>query len=849
MNEQDSNNSISHETVTTKTEKKKIKLFSRDKGPDMSSVLRYDTDPEKGLTSEQVEKRTTDGLTNKTENKGNKSVAQIILSNVFTYFNIIFFIIAAVLLIEKSYVHLTFLIVVVVNTVIGIVQELRAKKTLEKLTLVSAPMSTVVRDGEEVRVSGDSLVLDDIVVFGSGNQIVADAVVCSGEVNVNEALVTGESDEIKKVPGDSLLSGSFVVSGTCRARLDKVGSDSFAAKLASDARRIKKKQQPGMMKSLTTLIKVIGIVIIPLAAATFLNQHIRLGQTVHDSIESTAGAIIGMIPEGLYLLTSIALAVSAIRLANRKTLVHEMKCIETLARVDVICVDKTGTVTEPEMHLCEVIPLDPGDDATVNASLRDFAMNMSADNITMAALKEYYNDKRPYRRTDRIRPFSPATKYSATGLGEKSAHLLGAPEFLMRQDYASLRDRVDERSGLGERVLLFAEYVWQNSAGDIFSGGDFANGNVIPLALVTFKNPIRPEARETFGYFTEQGVRIKVISGDNPITVARAAEEAGIPDSDKFIDATSLTTKEKIADAVENYTVFGRVTPDQKRDFVKALKKAGHTVAMTGDGVNDVLALKDADCSIAMASGSDAASNVSDLVLLDSNFASMPHVVAEGRRVINNIERSASLFIVKNIFSFFMTIIALISMSLYPFKPSQLSLVSAAMIGIPSFILALEPNTNLVKGRFMRNVLFRAFPIAITAIIMVCWEMLFASAFSSYIDSGLSSTIAFFIYTVISYIMLFNTCRPMTLIHKILFVSMGVLVFAAVLVAPNLFALVPLTSGALLVLVTLTVISVPLSYLCRKLFDNLGIWKVRIREYLKKDLEQSNPPETEDNSQ
>ncbi len=820
-------------------------LFRKKKGPDLSAVLRYDTDPETGLSAEQVEKRTTDGLTNKTDEKGNKTVAQIILSNVFTYFNIIFFVIAAILLIEKSYAHLTFLIVVLVNTVIGIVQELRSKKTLEKLTLVSAPLATAIRGGETVRVNPDSLVLDDIVVFEAGNQIVADAVVRTGEVTVNEALVTGESDEIRKSSGDSLLSGSFIVSGSCRAQLEKVGNESFAAKLSVSAKKIKKKQQPGMMKSLTTLIKIIGIIIIPLAAATFLNQHVRLGISVHDSIENTAGSVIGMIPEGLYLLTSVALAVSTIRLANRKTLVHDMKCIETLARVDVICVDKTGTVTEPDMHLCEVIPLDPDDGETVNESLRDFAMNMSADNITMAALKEYYNDKRPYRRADKIKPFSSATKYSAVSLGEKSAHMLGAPEFLMRSDYGSLRKRVEERSGMGERVLLFAEYVWQSDAGNVFSEGDLANGNMIPLALVTFKNPIRPEARETFGYFADQGVRIKVISGDNPITVARAAEEAGIPDSDKFIDASSLTTKEKIAEAVEEYTVFGRVTPDQKRDFVKALKKAGHTVAMTGDGVNDVLALKDADCSIAMASGSDAASSVSDLVLLDSNFASMPHVVAEGRRVINNIERSASLFIVKNIFSFFMTIIALISMSLYPFKPSQLSLVSAAMIGIPSFILALEPNTNLVKGKFMKNVLLRAFPFAVTAIIMVCWEMLFASAFSSSISPQLSATIAFFIYTVISYLMLFQTCRPMTLIHRILFVAMGVLVVVAVLVIPDLFALVPLTGGGTLILFTLTVISIPLSYLCRRIFDNLGKWRDSLRDYVKKDLEQANPTEGE----
>jgi cation-transporting ATPase E len=493
------------------------------------------------------------------------------------------------------------------------------------------------------------------------------------------------------------------------------------------------------------------------------------------------------------------------------------------------------------MHVSDLITIN-ADEAEIKTALSSVHHASEDINVTLQAIADYTNDISPVV-CNRFTPFSSETKWSGGEFADGKTYIIGAAEFVFsdKEKYREVFDRISE---ISDTVRIIALVKSDRPIDGLKLPDDLS-----PMALVLIKDTMRENVNQTVDYFKEQGVTLKVISGDSVQTVRNIAKETGIEGADRAVDMTEIKTDEQLDEAAEKYNIFGRVTPAQKKKLVLALKAHGHSVAMTGDGVNDVLALKDADCSIAMASGSAAASNVSDLVLLDSNFASMPHVVAEGRRVINNIERSASLFIVKNIFSFFMTIIALISMSLYPFKPSQLSLVSAAMIGIPSFILALEPNTNLVKGRFMRNVLFRAFPIAITAIIMVCWEMLFASAFSSYIDSGLSSTIAFFIYTVISYIMLFNTCRPMTLIHKILFVSMGVLVFAAVLVAPNLFALVPLTSGALLVLVTLTVISVPLSYLCRKLFDNLGIWKVRIREYLKKDLEQSNPPETEDNSQ
>lgn len=816
-----------------------VKKKDKKNTSEQERAKRYAPTPDMGLTPEEVEERTAAGLCNIAVDKTGKSTTQIILSNVFTYFNMIFFILAAILLIEGSYNNLTFLCVVFVNTVIGTIQEIKAKRTLERLSLISAPVTKAVRGGKIEELSSDALVLDDIVIFEAGNQICADAIVCDGALTVNESLVTGESDEIKKTVGDTLLSGSFVVSGQCRARLDRVGHESFAAKLTLDAKKIKKRQQPGMMRSLTILIKVIGVIIIPVAILMFINQKNVLGMNTKENIESTAASIIGMIPEGLYLLTSVALAVSVMRLAKKKTLVHDMKCIETLARVDVICVDKTGTVTEPQMHVKQIIPLE--DDsrsaaARCNSLIRDLVLNQAPDNATMRAMQEYFDDKKEFRRAVNVKSFSSETKYSAVAFRD-TAYLLGAPEFILRGEYDEFRDAIEAHSSAGERVLLFAEYSYERGSDEDIFGEGALRGIVIPEALITLENRVRPEARETFEYFAKQGVAIKVISGDNPVTVSKAAMTAGIPDSDKFIDAGMLDTPAKIERGIMEYNVFGRVTPEQKRAFVRALKKNGHTVAMTGDGVNDVLALKDADCSIAMASGSDAAANVSDLVLLDSNFSSMPSVVAEGRRVINNIERSASLFLVKNIFSFILTLLALISSSMYPFKPAQLSLVSAVMIGIPSFVLALEPNTDIVRGRFLRNVLFRAFPAALTAVILVAWSLLFSTAFD--ISGELTSTVAFYLYSFVAYMMLYKVCKPMNLMHKLLFGSMGILFMLAVIVIPGWFDLVIPDLGCSLILAALGLLAFPINRVISNIFANFENWIRNIKEFIKRDMERT----------
>ena len=797
-------------------------------------VRRFSPDPAKGLDPRQVEERTVQGLVNAVTDDTSQSTGKIVCSNVFTYFNLIFFLLALVLLYEGSFNNLTFLVVVTVNAVIGIIQELKSKRTLDKLKLVSAPESTVIRGGVEAKIPSDQLVLDDIVVFCAGNQICADAVVCDGELTVNESLVTGESDEIKKRPGDALLSGSFVVSGNARARLDKVGDDSFAAKLARDAKKIKKKQQPGMIRSLTRLIQIIGIIIIPFAIAMFWNQYHVQGLAEKVSVENTAAAIIGMIPEGLYLLTSVALAASTIRLAQKDTLVHDMKCIETLARVDMLCVDKTGTITEPQMRLSQIIPLDEDDPDQTNDQVRRFVQSMSADNDTMKALKAHWQGQSADASALRIRGFSSRTKYSAADFGESGAFLLGAPEMMLAEMPEPLRRQIADLSAQGERVLLFAGYEFQpNSPEDIFADGTLGQ-MVIPLALVTLSNAIRPQAKQTFEYFRSQGVGIKVISGDNPMTAAAAAEKAGIPGTDRFIDLSTLSSDQEVEQAALSYTVFGRVTPEQKRILVRALKKAGHTVAMTGDGVNDVLALKDADCSIAMASGSEAAAHVSDLVLLNSDFSGMPHVVAEGRRVINNIERSASLFLVKNIFSFVLSVISLVSLSLYPLKPSQISLVSGLMIGAPSFFLAMEPNHDLVHGKFLRNVLFRAFPAALTAVILVEWSLLFTEAF--HLPTEMASTMGFFLYAFSAYLMLYRVCKPMNLWHGLLFGAMGVGFLLAATFIPNWFQIAPLNYQCILILSPLMLLTLPIDHFLHRAFDKMAQWKQRAVAYLNEKL-------------
>lgn len=722
---------------------------------------RIAADPQSGLSAEQVKRRFAQGENNYKVESSTLSVSEIVRSNVCTYFNLVFAVIAVLLAIVGAWSDMLFLPIIVANTCIGIIQEVHSKKVLDKLSILNAPHAVVIRDGKRQEIPADQLVLDDIVEFSAGSQIPADAKVVSGELQVNESLITGESDEIEKREGESLLSGSFVVSGKACARLEKVGKDSYISKLTLQATKSKKGEQSEMIRSLNYLIMVMGIIIIPIGIALFVQSFIYNEGTFHDSITGMVAAIIGMIPEGLYLLTSVALAVSSVRLAQKKVLIHDMKCIETLARVNVLCVDKTGTITEPGMHVYDFSVLDGADQLEISQLLADFVAAQEKDNATMEALKAHFSNGSGMRARE-VYSFSSETKYSGAVMNDGKSYVIGAPEFVLRGQFAQYQEQIATYSSKGYRVLVFAQYEGTLDRKPLTEP-------VLPLCFVMLANPIRKGAKETFTYFAENDVDIKVISGDNPLTVSVIAAEAGIVGAERFVDASTLKEKEDYYRAVEEYTVFGRVTPSQKRMLVQALKEHKKTVAMTGDGVNDVLALKDADCSVAMASGSEAASNVAQLVLLDSDFSRMPSVVAEGRRVVNNIERTAALYIVKNIFSMLLAIFSVILMLDYPLEPSQVSLISMFTIGIPSFVLALEPNKELIRGHFLTNVLVRALPAGLTDFIVVSGLVIFCREFQ--VDLDCLSTSCTILVAIVGFMILHRIARPMNTGHIVMLVG------------------------------------------------------------------------------
>ena len=772
-----------------------------------------ETNPETGLSSAQAQDRMDAGWGNLPIDPPGKTVGQIIKSNIFTYFNMLFFVLAAFVLVFGTWQNAMFLGVVFANIAIGIVQELRSKRTLDKLTLLTAPHGFVIRDGRQRKIPTSEMVRDDIVVFSAGSQIYADAVVVSGECSANEALITGEADEIKKTPGSELLSGSFVVSGECRARLTQVGADSYANRLTLEAKEAKPPQQSEMMRSLTRLVQVIGIAIIPLGVLMAVKEIVWLGRSVSDGVVATVASLIGMIPEGLYLLTSMALAAGVVRLAQKKTLVHDMGCIETLARVDVLCVDKTGTVTENKMTVEDVVPLCPDrfEEGDIRLIMADYVGAMRADNDTMAALRRYFTGEVKQPAVKAV-PFTSAKKFGGVSFHEDETYLLGAPDVLLGERYGKYAAQIDAYSAKGCRVLLLALYDGQPD-------DETLDADMLPISLILLSNKIRAEAPDTFKYFAEQGVAIKVISGDNAMAVSEVAKRAGIKGAESYVDARTLETDEDIAAAVEKYTVFGRVTPDQKRRFVRALKAAGHTVAMTGDGVNDVLALKEADCSIAMASGSDAASQVSHIVLLESNFAAMPSVVAEGRRVINNIERSAALFLVKNIFSFSLAVISLIFTLPYPVTSAQMSLVSALTIGAPGFVLAMEPNTARIKGKFLPNVIYRALPGGLTDLILVLGVILFCMVFK--VGENMMSTVCAIILNIVGLMVVHYTCKPYNLLRKAMMTGLTVAFVFCVLLLPQLFTLTSLDLPGAMILVVFALLSAPALMVIRRAQDKL----------------------------
>lgn len=780
-----------------------------------------------GLTDEEVRQRVEEGLTNRADISTDKTTKEIVISNVFTYFNLIFLVITILLIMVGSFRNLTFLPIIIGNTVIGIVQEIRAKKTLEKMSLLNALHVDVIRNGSVKQISTEELVKDDVILLTAGKQICADAVVISGNIQVNESLLTGEADEVEKTEGSTLMSGSFVVSGECYARLEKVGNESYISKLSLEAKSMGGKEQSEMIRSINLIVKWVGIVIIPIGLILFWQSHFVNGESITKSVTSTVAAIIGMIPEGLYLLTTVALALSTMKLARKKVLLHDMKSIETLARVDVLCVDKTGTITEPDMKLKDIfLCKNSGADGTQTALtidelkslISDYANASVDNNATMLALKAYAadaltnNTSALHRTALSQQAFSSSLKYGSVTFSD-GTYLLGAPEFIMHDDFSRIEEEIIPYADKGDRVLLFARYDGENVENGI-------NGSVTPLGFVALANPIRENAVKTFEYFKSQGVAIKVISGDNPRTVSQIAIQAGIENAESFVDAATLDTEDKIADAVNKYTVFGRVTPKQKKQLVKALQAKGHTVAMTGDGVNDILAMKDADCSVAMASGSEAAAQAAQVVLLDSDFAHMPDVVYEGRRVVNNIQRSASLFLVKNIFSLLLSLFSVILMVTYPLEPAQVSLISMFTIGVPGFLLALEPNKDRIKGHFITNVMLKALPGGLTDVIAVGALVVCGEVFC--ISDASIGTIATLVLSVVGFMILFKISEPLNgMKYAVIIGNIAGLVFSGFFLK-KLFALTDLSNICILLMIVF-------GFAAESLFRNLTLLVEKLR--------------------
>ena len=766
-------------------------------------VERYQPDPGFGLSQEQVAARVRQGLHNGDSGIKTKTEGQIIRENVFTFFNLLNFALALAVILVGSPRSALFMGVIFSNILIGSFQGIRAKRTIDKLSLISAPRATVLRAGEKSTVAVEDVVLDDVLLLSSGNQICADATVVDGECEVNESLITGESDPVVKQKGDSLLSGSFVVSGSCAAQVDHVGADNYAQKIAGDAGYIKKRNSE-IMDSIDFIVKIIGFAILPIGGLLLWKQYFVLHDTFQNSVVSTAAAMVGMIPEGLVLLISLAFAVSVIKLSARKTLVQDMYCIETLARVDTLCLDKTGTITEGTMQVDELVPFDGHTEEEMSEILTALVGNLTDDNPTSQAIREKFPGPAPWQASELV-PFSSARKWSGAFFPGQGACVMGAGEFILGESFERIRPQVESYSSGGQRVLLLGKT--QEPFGDKSIAGE-----VECLGLVLLSDKIRREAPRTLRYFADQGVDLKVISGDNAVTVANIAKKAGLDHADRYVDASTLETEEDVRRAVKEYSVFGRVTPQQKLAFVKALKADGHTVAMTGDGVNDVLALKEADCSVAMASGSDAARTVSNLVLLDSNFASMPRVVQEGRQAINNLQRSSSLFLVKTIFSALIGVLFIFINYTYPFEPIQQTLISTLTIGVPSFILALETNRDRLKGKFILNVIRMCIPAALTMTANILALCALSGPFG--LTHPEMSTLAVILTAFTGFTMLFKVCSPFNGLRGVLFwglLTAFVLAFLffgwffslADLTIPMLMALLPLLPFAIVLMLAL----------------------------------------------
>ena len=743
-----------------------------------------------GLSSAEVAERVAQGKVNAASTLKTKSFGRIFYDNICTLFNLINVLLFVALLLVGSFKNLLFIGVVFFNTIIGIVQEIRSKQSVDKLTILTASKVSVLRDGVLTEVSKDELVLDDVIHLSRGSQIPADCQLLEGECKVNESLLTGESDLIAKTEGDELLSGSFIAAGTCYAKITKVGAECYAAKINNEAKYIKKNNSQ-ILKSFKFIIKLCTIIIFPIGALLFSSQFFFRGADLQSAVVGTVAALVGMIPGGMILLTSTVLAVSIIRLARKKVLVNEMYCIETLARVDVICLDKTGTLTADAMHVSDIHLFDGAQEDEVKTALSSLHHASTEVNATMQAIGDYIEKVEPLD-VHAFAPFSSETKWSGGQFANGKTYILGAAEFVFsdKEKYKEVFDAIEQ---IAETVRIVVLAVTDNP----LSESQLPVG-LKPMALVLIKDTLRENVKQTVNYFREQGVTLKVISGDSVHTVRNIALETGIEGADKAINMTEIHTDEELEKAAETYNIFGRVTPAQKKKLVLALKKHGHTVAMTGDGVNDVLALKEADCSIAMASGSEAARNVSQLVLVDNDFGSMPEVVAEGRRTINNIERSSSLYLVKTIYSILLSLIFTFFALQYPFEPIQLTLIGGLTIGFPSFVLALQPNKNIVRGNFTKNIIARALPAALCVVINVLAAAILSVTLQ--MPHAEVSTIAVYVTSLTCFLLVLRLSIPINALRAaMLAVSLSGLSIAFVFCG-KLFNLIFLSPMAILTL-------------------------------------------------
>lgn len=761
-----------------------------------------------GLSKEEVEKRYRENKVNYDTTTPSKSIKQILIENIFTLFNFINMVLAIAVILVGSYKNLLFLGVVISNTLISTLQEIRAKKTVDKLSIISSSKAKVIRDSKEKEISINEVVLDDIIIYELGNQVIADSKVVDGTCEVDESFITGESKTITKKVGDELLSGSFIVSGSVVAKVIHVGLDNYTSVISKDAKTMTKEINSQIMRSLNKIVKYVSIALIPIGILLLLKEFSIQNNTTQNAVVKVAAAVIGMIPEGLILLVSTVLAISVVKLSKYNVLVQDLYCIETLARVDTLCLDKTGTITEGKMEVVDVVPIGKHKINEIDVALESISNNLNDKNPTFNALHDKYKNS-DYIKAKDIISFSSDRKYSGVILSDVS-YILGAPEIVLKNEYKKYENKINDLS-LENRVLALVKSKNKNIKNDI-------SDDIEALGLVIIRDKIRKEVIDTLRYFMDNDIEIKVISGDNTKTVSSIARSVGI-DIKGVCDARCINDDTNINEVVENNNIFGRVKPEQKRMLVKALKENGHIVGMTGDGVNDVLALKESDCGIAMNSGSDAARNVAELVLLDSNFNSMPEVVKEGRKTINNVQRSATLFLSKTIYASFLAVLFLFINYSYPFIPIQMSLISSLTIGMPAFILALEPNHDRVSGKFLINVVSKAIPSGITTVINILILVLLGSLFK--ISSIQTSTIAVVITWYTAVLLIYRISKPLNLLRKSLLVFIIVLFSLAIFVPflRSLYSLEFLDANSLLILSFLMIISTRIFVFFSKLLN------------------------------